>query len=107
MPGREGGSGIYRERERDRAKEDEWSVNEKKREGCAGCEEEVEEEKEAGGSGWLEIKVPGWHRPASKSTPLDSNFERQPTRKSGFKSLSISAGVMARRVLPSLPPTGC
>ena len=46
------------------------------------------------GSGWITSQVTS-QRPASASTPLDSNFERQPTRKSGFKSLSISVGTMA------------
>lgn len=48
---------------------------------------------------WLDNQPSDKHRPAGveRERAADSrNFERQPTRKSGFKSLSISGGVMAR-----------
>lgn len=48
---------------------------------------------------WLDNQPSDKHRPAGveREKAADSrNFERQPTRKSGFKSLSISGGVMAR-----------
>lgn len=54
------------------------------------------------GSAWITSQVTsqqvsGWQAPASASMPLDSNFESQPTRESGFKSLSISGGGLRRR----------